>query len=76
MPTNKEPEVGFTCMRSAQTPSLILVLYDDEDNCDDCDHDNGHLQKNLPNDVQKEVLPGRRSIRCHLLESPMLVSHA
>ena len=47
MPTNKEPEVGFTCMRSAQTPSLILVLYDDDDNCDDCDHDNGHLQKNL-----------------------------
>ena len=71
-----EPEVGLICMKSAQTPSPILILHDDNDNCDDCDHDNGQPQKNLPKDVQKEVLIGRRSIRCYLLESPKCVSHA
>ena len=68
--------MDFTCMKSAQNPSLILVLHDDTDSCDDCDHDNGHPQKNSPKDVQKEVLVGRRSIRCDLLESPKWVSHA
>ena len=71
-----EPEVGFTCMKRAQTPSLILVPYDDNDNCVDSDHDNGHLRKNLPKDVRKEVLVGSRSIRCDLLESPKWVSRA
>ena len=68
--------MGFTWMKSAQTPTLILVLHDDNDNSDDCYHDNGHPQKNLPKDVHKEVLIGRRSIRCYLLESPKWVSHA
>ena len=48
--------MGFTCMESAQTPSLTLVAYYDDDNVDDCDDDNGHLQKNLPKDVRKEFL--------------------
>ena len=68
--------MGFTCIKSAQTPSLILALHDDNDNWDDCDHENGHPQKNLPKDVQKEFPVGRRSIRCYLLESPEWVSHA
>ena len=55
--------MGFTCMESAQIPSLILVLYYDGDNVDDCDDHNGHLQKNLPKDVRKEVLVGGMSIR-------------
>ena len=68
--------MGFTCLKSAQTPSLIPVLHDDNDHCDDCDHDNGPPQKNLPKDVQEEVIVGRRSIRCDHLESPRWVSHA
>ena len=55
--------MGFTCMKSAQIPSHIVLVYYDYDNVDDCDDDNGHLQKNLPKDVRKEVLVGGMSIR-------------
>ena len=45
--------MGFTCMKSAQIPSLILVVYYGDDNVDDCDDYDGHLQKNSPRDGQK-----------------------
>ena len=50
--------MGFTSMKSAQIPSLILVVYHDDDSVDDCDDGNGHPLKNLPKDVQKEFLVG------------------
>ena len=68
--------MGFTCMKSAQIPSLILVVYYGDDNVDDCDDYNGHLQKNLPKDVRKEFLFGRMTVRCDRLESPEWVRPA
>ena len=69
--------MGFTCMKSFQTPSLRLVLYYDDDDVDDCDDYEGHLQKNLPKDVRKEVsLGGGTYIRCDPLESLKWVPHA
>ena len=53
--------MGFTCMKSAQIPSLILVVYHDDDSVDDCDDGNGHLQKSSPKDVRKGVLVERRN---------------
>ena len=63
--------MGFTCMESAQIPSLILVVYYDDDgqpaegrprpiddNVDDCDDGNGHPLKNSPKEVRKEFLVG------------------
>ena len=68
--------MGFTGMKSAQTPSLTLALYYDDDDNDDCDVYKGHLQKNLPKYVRNEVPVGRMSIRCDPPESPKWVSHA
>ena len=63
-------------MKSAQIPSLILSVYYGDDNVDDCDDYNGHLQKNLPEDVRKEFLFGRNSVRCDPLESLKWVAPA
>ena len=68
--------MGFTCMKSAQIPSLILVVYHDDDSVDDCDDGNGHLQKSSPKDVRKGVLVEGRNDRCDPRESPQWVSHA
>ena len=56
--------MGSTCMKSAQIPSLMLVMYCDDDNVDECEDDNGHLQKNFPKDVREEFLVGRMTVRC------------
>ena len=68
--------MGFTCMKSAQIPSLILVVYHDDDSVDDCDDGNGPPLKNSPKDVRKEFLVGRMTVRCDPLESLMWVSPA
>ena len=57
-------------MKSAQIPSLILVVYYDDDSVDDCDDGNGHLLKNSPKDVREEFLVGRMTVRCDRPESP------
>ena len=81
--------MGFTCMESAQIPSLILVVYYDDDNqpaegrpgpsddnVDDCDDGNGHPLKNSPKEVRKEFLVGRITVRCDPMESLKWVSPA
>ena len=68
--------MGFTCMKSAQIPSLILVVYHDDDSVDDCDDGNGHPLKNLPKEVRKEFLVGRMTVRCDPMESLKWVSPA
>ena len=61
--------MGSTCMKSAQIPSLMLVMYCDDDNVDECEDDNGHLQKNFPKDVREEFLVGGMTVRSDPLES-------
>ena len=39
-------------------------MYCDDDNVDECEDDNGHLQKNFPKDVREEFLVGRMTVRC------------
>ena len=56
-------------MRSAQIPSLILVVYYDDDNVDDCDDGNGHPLKNSPIEVREESSFGRMTVRSDPLES-------
>ena len=68
--------MGSTCMKSAQIPSLMLVMHCDDDNVDECEDDNGHLQKNFPKDVREEFLVGRMTVRCDHLESLKWVAPA
>ena len=68
--------MGFTCMKSAQIPSLILAVYHDDDSVDDCDDGNGHPLKNSPKDVREEFLVGGMTVRCDPLESLKWVSPA
>ena len=76
MSRSGETRLGLTDSQSAQTHPLECTVHYDGDDSHDCNDDNGHPQKNLPKYVQKEVLVGRMSIRCDLLESPKCVSHA
>ena len=45
--------MGCTGRDIAYSPLLVCLVYDDDDNCDDCVDGYGHLQKNSPRDGQK-----------------------